>query len=322
MNEPSLSNAAGRNADYDEVRVDSVEHIDELNHQHGWSVQVQQLKPGALRGGIDLRSFEHGMLARETYNTSLSILNESPREKVVVMVGMSKGPQLRVNGLELSETSALIIWPGAETNIFFTESAAVYMAHFDSADFIENLEHLYPSLSSRLPNSGAGLYDCRRDQIESLRTCMRHELYGTRSADSAEEEEFSILESLSMNALATALHYLDPDEYKVGSRRHIAMKTREYIDTNYHQTVSLPELCRCFRTSARTIERAFMETFSVTVRHYVKVRRLNAARTALVSSDSKSISVTDAAMAAGFTHLGRFSVEYKKLFNESPSESL
>ena len=48
---------------------------------------------------------------------------------------------------------------------------------------------------------------------------------------------------------------------------------------------------------------------------YIRRARLERARQLLTTG----LSVTEAALAVGWTHLGRFSVEFKKRFGGSPS---
>jgi AraC-like DNA-binding protein len=50
--------------------------------------------------------------------------------------------------------------------------------------------------------------------------------------------------------------------------------------------------------------------------------RLSQARRSLLSADGKSATVTEIATSFGFVELGRFSVEYRKAFGESPSQTL
>ena len=53
---------------------------------------------------------------------------------------------------------------------------------------------------------------------------------------------------------------------------------------------------------------------------YLRTARLNRVREALLRDD-RTESIIDIAMAWGFYHLGRFSIEYRKQFGESPSET-
>jgi transcriptional regulator GlxA family with amidase domain len=72
----------------------------------------------------------------------------------------------------------------------------------------------------------------------------------------------------------------------------------------------------------RTLQRCFASYFQVSPTDYIKARRLNRARRRLVAADSSSRRVTDIAIQFGLTHMGRFSVEYRSLFGESPREIL
>ena len=55
---------------------------------------------------------------------------------------------------------------------------------------------------------------------------------------------------------------------------------------------------------------------------YLSLRRMHLARRALLRADPSTATVTRVATDHGFWELGRFSVAYRGLFGESPSESL
>jgi transcriptional regulator GlxA family with amidase domain len=55
---------------------------------------------------------------------------------------------------------------------------------------------------------------------------------------------------------------------------------------------------------------------------YLTLHRMHQVRYALLSADASNTTVTRVAMAHGFSELGRFSVEYRSFFYESPSETL
>jgi AraC family ethanolamine operon transcriptional activator len=50
--------------------------------------------------------------------------------------------------------------------------------------------------------------------------------------------------------------------------------------------------------------------------------RLSQARRALLCADAELVTVTEIATCFGFVELGRFSVEYRRMFGESPSQTL
>ena len=86
--------------------------------------------------------------------------------------------------------------------------------------------------------------------------------------------------------------------------------------------VCIDELVTEVGVSQRTIEYAFHEALDVTPVRYLRLHRLDGARRRLSAADPTETSVTTIAALWDFTELGRFSVEYKKLFGEAPSETL
>jgi AraC-like DNA-binding protein len=81
-------------------------------------------------------------------------------------------------------------------------------------------------------------------------------------------------------------------------------------------------LCLELGRSRRCIEYLFRDLLGVSPGSYIRQTRLNAARRALLSSDPGQGLVKEAALDAGFWHLGKFAAHYRKLFGESPSQTL
>ncbi|MCK1455247.1 helix-turn-helix transcriptional regulator [Bradyrhizobium sp. 35] len=81
-------------------------------------------------------------------------------------------------------------------------------------------------------------------------------------------------------------------------------------------------LCKALAVSERTLRKAFHKLHGVPPCRHLRMQRLLQARRALLSSDSSLTTVTEVATCYGFAELGRFSVEYRSIFGESPSETL
>jgi AraC family ethanolamine operon transcriptional activator len=307
---------------YEEYRFDSVEAINELGEQFGWSVLFRQLSATQYSGTLDVRLCGEAGIAKECYLGHLDIAGIPPSGKVAVVVRAGSDPAFCFNGENLSEDNVMLIWPEAETYVSVPESCSMYTMHFDTREFLDRMECLYPEISRGISVPGTSLYKCRPDLVDRLRPHMALTLYGGRRKGPAQKEMFLLLQDMIFEALASSVHHKKAEEYLKGSRKSIAFKARSFIDVNYNKTISLDDLCREARCGARTLERAFLETFEMPIRSYLKICRLNAAHESLVASCPASASVTDIALNAGFTHLGRFSEYYRRVFNKSPSESL
>lgn len=94
-----------------------------------------------------------------------------------------------------------------------------------------------------------------------------------------------------------------------------------YIDERARLgTITVEDLARLSNVSLRTLYHRFKKIKGVTPQAYIKARRLQNIQHHIHASGGRS--VTEVAMEYGFTHLGRFSSEYKSLFGELPSETL
>ena len=81
-------------------------------------------------------------------------------------------------------------------------------------------------------------------------------------------------------------------------------------------------LCRTLEVSERTLRKAFHKVRGLPPCRHLRMLRLYRARRALLSADCGLTTVTEIATCFGFVELGRFSVEYRKVFGESPSQTL
>ncbi len=122
---------------------------------------------------------------------------------------------------------------------------------------------------------------------------------------------------------ATSVEACAPAESVPWSRRNRAViAATEFMREHEEQDVCLLDLCNVSGVSARTLEYAFQETIGIRPMQYLRIRRLKRARSLLKKGITGETSVTACATSAGFTHLGRFSVDYRKFFGESPSTTL
>lgn len=81
-------------------------------------------------------------------------------------------------------------------------------------------------------------------------------------------------------------------------------------------------LCRTLEVSERTLRKAFHRIRGLSPCRHLRMLRLSEARRALLAADCKLVTVTEIATGCGFLELGRFSVEYRKVFGECPSQTL
>jgi AraC-like DNA-binding protein len=109
-----------------------------------------------------------------------------------------------------------------------------------------------------------------------------------------------------------------------GGRRHDAIVARfeEFLEANPDRPFYLMEICAAIGVAERTLRAACEEHLGMGPIRYLSLRRMHLVRRALVRADPSSATVTQVATDHGFWELGRFSVAYRALFGESPSQTL
>ncbi|AKF08285.1 AraC family transcriptional regulator [Sandaracinus amylolyticus] len=108
-------------------------------------------------------------------------------------------------------------------------------------------------------------------------------------------------------------------EPRRASEPALLRRAEEYLAANADRPVSSAELARAIGASGRVIAAAFRAHRDASPIAFHRQRRLELSRRLLLESPERS--VTDVALACGFVHLGRFSVEYRARFGESPSDT-
>ena len=94
----------------------------------------------------------------------------------------------------------------------------------------------------------------------------------------------------------------------------------EFMDAQSGQQVTISDLLAICGSTRSVLFEAFRRFRNHTPMEFLMDRRMQTARRLLQSAAHDS--VTSVAQDCGFTHLGRFAVEYRARFGESPSQTL
>lgn len=105
-----------------------------------------------------------------------------------------------------------------------------------------------------------------------------------------------------------------------GSSRDLVAHAERLALADLQTSLDIAALCRALAVSERTLRKAFQKVHKLPPCRRLRWLRLSHARRALMSVGGSS--VTEIATGLGFVELGRFSVEYRKIFGERPSETL
>lgn len=95
----------------------------------------------------------------------------------------------------------------------------------------------------------------------------------------------------------------------------------DYMQSHLHAPLTLADIIAASGVPGRTLLKHFKDWRGVSPMRHLRNVRLARARQALLRASADD-SVTEIAMSLGFTHMGRFSLEYRRHFGERPSQTL
>jgi len=167
--------------------------------------------------------------------------------------------------------------------------------------------------------------DAVNGAIASWWRMARHFIEEMERSDLYGQLQFSCdLES----ALVKGLILAQPSNYSQDLRErlglklpHYLVKAKAFIHDNAREQLHLEDIEMVAGVSRFKLFEDFKKYIGMSPMAYLKKFRLTAVRQEILE-DRSARNITVIAMGWGFSHLGRFSSEYRKLFNETPSMTL
>lgn len=170
-----------------------------------------------------------------------------------------------------------------------------------------------PLIDTRSPSGRSflslisGLYEA----VEDNNSILDHQLNAAAAED-------LIVTSLLTSFDHSHTHLLD---LQVASGNSRALRAAmEYLEAHSEEVLAVDHVANAVGISIRSLQRTFRELKGMSPTQYLREVRLEKAR-ARLSDPYSNEAVTDVALGCGFSHLGAFSVEYKRKYGESPSET-
>ena len=150
---------------------------------------------------------------------------------------------------------------------------------------------------------------------------MQHWLkfFQNRHNGELDMEQYYGIEQEILGQLFSVIRLMDPEPTK---ERFDLAKVREVMHDNIDKIYSIGDLLSDLNISARTMQYHFKQKFGMTPKQYLHHLRLNAIRKELIKGDPERVKIYEVALKYGFFHSSHFGSEYKKIFGETPLQTL
>lgn len=288
--------------------------------------EITQVQAGNFTNALTLVPLEHMVFRYGTRTTPWIAHATAARGHVSLLMDLNYQNRPVVNGLQQEQGPLLQLYgSGAEHCSAALQPGEYAMLPIPGKLLEDTLSGLgikaLPVTEGRLTamHTEPGTLRLLDDVFQSLRTSATRspELFISKEVRQTAEREI-------LTRLALAIGRAEPcQEIHHGrDRMKVFRKAREFMLESAHHSIYLADLCTATGVSERTLRDTFQTVLGISPLKYLQLRRMRQVRNALLHADKQSHSVKALALASGFWELGRFAVEYKRLFGESPSETL
>ena len=280
---------------------------------------LQQLNKGAFQAELFSADLGKGILDKAYYGKSM--LNHGVFSSDYMLFGIlfKSDKTGSVNGQDFHAQDIILCDEGAEIEYYSTDGS-----YWSSLQFKRSDLH---ALGVKTDKPGPSLYHIRNKANQNVSKQIQYLLQYLEESDAQSGIVFN--QKLLYNHLLTLYaRTLENDENSKTPKRtessHLAKKIHSYIHRHADDLIQMIDLTRLTGKSERTVERIFKKHFGLTPYKYLKLHRLNLIRKSLIDQREykEQESITQIAVRNGFTQMGYFGREYKKMFSETATETL
>jgi AraC-like DNA-binding protein len=296
---------------------------DVLKHE---DAEITQIRAGNFINTISLVPLEHMVFRYGTKSTPWIACGTAAPGHVSLLVDLNYRVFPTTNGIRQERGPLLQLYGGGSEHCSMTTESGDYAMIPIPNQVLKNalrglgIDHIPVDagcFTALQPESET--FRMLLDTIGSLRSGGGNSPEMFRSEEVRRTAERELLTRLSLVIGAS-----EPS-HGIGhraDRMKVFRKAREFLHAKSDAPVYLAELCTATGVPERTLRDIFQSILGVSPLKYLQLRRMRQVRQALQQADKRDHSVKQIALASGFWELGRFAVEYKRLFGESPSETL
>lgn len=287
----------------------------------GWDGHIEQVSRGRFDG--NLRIFQGRLLriASATFNQRIAFRGRDSSGMIAVypvIDGMSTGPWL---GCGLRPGQIIVVGPNYEVTHCSHRQVSDWCLYVPVKVLIEVIKVPEIPNSLGLPRT-ATVYSAAPETVDILLRQIAQILErGLADPVMSETPEGDSLENECLRKLVAVLVSPVglPERLQRSAKTELVIRADEFLRAHLQDSVDMSDLCGALGANDRTLRFAFREHFGIGPMAYFKLLKLNAIRRRLRNGSQTSIKA--AAEEFGIRHLGNLAADYRRHFDENPSET-
>ena len=309
-------------------RILSVQRIEDLQLATGRNREFRPVQMGSrdVSGRLIISEFGGLTLTHGKFSCDIHVSGTYSNEKLSIGV-LLKANEVRCFGKDARAGDMVVVGKARENDGRYRSALEYAIINVDKSDVLSSAEaHGYTICPGWL--DGSDLY--KLEDWNALRLVHKTETLLEKLPNESiqaigAEAEHSLAEEI-VRLFASGLSGVATNE-RIQEEPHgclpkLVQRAEDWLEAEPHRVPRIQDLSQHLNVSARQLYRSFHAEVGMSPAKYLRRYCMTRARFELLAADPKETTVTRVALSWGFWELGRFSVEFRKLFGESPSQTL
>ncbi len=284
----------------------------------GWDAVVRQTeKRHPLLIRVSGFHTPHIQFGSTEYNAPFLVRGVCPEKCVVLTYNVTDGV-VNYRNRRFERNQLLIMTREEEMDLVISDRNTTFTVAIEESFYRRSFEDYYGAAFEDPVKIGLSLEPEKEREFQAFLSFWLH-CFLEGGEEYLLPQEYETIEQAIMEGLFS---FLAIEGQKPGNENRILKEARGLLEENLDHDFKLSDTARRLGVSQRTLEYTFKRQLGMTPKHYLQILRLHAIRDELKAADPQVTKVSDIALRYAFFHLGHFASEYKKLFGESPSQTL
>lgn len=294
------------------------------NARH-WDLDYYQLDRGGFSSELLMFGDTTTLFARARLGRRL--LQKGATPSGLITFGLLADPDISIHwrNFDIDGDKLLIFPPSGELHSISRPDFDVFTLSL-SEETLNRTCHSLELPDFRKLVDGNEAFNCHPESMSLLRKWLHNTALGLANSPPAADENIRLQhleQELARRLISTLTESMGPVYQPVMRKRDRALKIAvDFILESDTPVTSVQDLCSIAHVSERTLEYAFRERFGQSPKAFTLTHRLNNVRKMLKLANPDANSIYEISGRQGFFHMGQFTSDYKRLFNELPSETL
>ncbi len=288
-------------------------------HTEKWDVEFIKIGKDDLKVAIHAFHTPRIQFSAAYYTDAYLLKGRFPQGSIVLSYIHTKSTA-NFNNRKLRPDQLIAVTDADELNLITNGPSTNYSVAIEEAFFTSAFKSYFGFDFDTVESKMMLMLDASKtDAYVEILNDWLHFFLNTKDLVFSEEEylqiEYEILDSLFGFVSMGKKRGIKRSDVKIG-------KARELLHRNLENTYYISDLVRELRVNERSLQYLFKEHLGISPKHYLKQLRLNAIRQELLSLKDVDVNIKEIARRYNFFHMGHFAAEYKKVFSETPSQTL